>query len=281
VRFGVVMPNFGELADPSTAVRLARTAEAAGWEGFFVWDHINPFREFPVPVQDPWILLAAVAAATERMLLGPMVTPVPRRRPWVLARQTATLDALSKGRLVLGAGLGGPPETEFEAFGEDGDVRVRAEKLDEGLAILAGLWTGEPFEFEGRHFHVERTRFLPATTQQPRVPVWVGGVWPKRGPLRRAARWDGYFPLKMDERWEAVTIGETDVAEMRARLTELGNPGAEIVVSDEVTSTRPLDAGRLRRLARAGATWYLDGLGTRVLPADAIFERVGQGPPSL
>ena len=228
-------------------------------------------------------LLAAVAQATERIKLGTAVTPVPRRRPWVLARQTATLDCLSGGRLMLGVGLGEPGETEFTAFGEEADIRVRAQKLDEGLAILAGLWTGEPFEFEGRHYHVARTRFLPTPIQRPRIPVWVAGKWPNDGPLRRAAAWDGYFPIKPGPDFgEEVPMTADEIREIRSRLEQLrdGRP-ADIVVAEEVMDPSPRDAGRLRAFAAAGVTWYMEGLGTRYLSFEAIIERVRQGPPRL
>ena len=149
MRFAINVPNFGTYSDPRTAADLAREAEDAGWDGFFVWDHILGAREWQVPIADPWVLLSAVAMRTERIRLGPMVTPIPRRRPWKLARETVTLDHLSRGRLVLGVGLGFPPDAEFEQFGEDGDPRVRAAKLDEGLAVLTGLWSGQPFRLRG------------------------------------------------------------------------------------------------------------------------------------
>ncbi|MGA3057119.1 MAG: LLM class flavin-dependent oxidoreductase [Candidatus Limnocylindrales bacterium] len=283
MRFALDMPNFAEFADPATIVALARDAEAAGWHGFFVWDHINIFGAEPVPVADPWILLAAVAQATERIAIGTMVTPVPRRRPWVLARQTATLDRLSGGRLILGVGLGVPAETEFTAFGEEADIRARAEKLDEGLAILAGLWSGEPFEFEGRHYHVARTRFLPTPIQRPRIPVWVAGTWPKEGPLRRAAAWDGYFPLKLGpDGGEEGSMTDDELSQARTRLEKLrdGRP-ADIVVVEEVVDPSPRDVSRLRAFAAAGVTWYMDGLGTRYLTLQALFDRVRRGPPRM
>jgi alkanesulfonate monooxygenase SsuD/methylene tetrahydromethanopterin reductase-like flavin-dependent oxidoreductase (luciferase family) len=277
------MPNFAEFADPATIVALARDAEAAGWDGFFVWDHINIFGAEPVPVADPWILLAAAAQVTERIAIGTMVTPVPRRRPWVLARQTATLDCLSGGRLILGVGLGLPAETEYAAFGEEADIRVRAEKLDEGLAILAGLWSGEPFEFEGRHYHVARTRFLPTPVRRPRIPVWVAGTWPKEGPLRRAAAWDGYFPLKLgSDGSEESPMTDDEIVQARTRLEKLrdGRP-TDIVVVEEVVDPSPRDVSRLRAFAAAGVTWYMEGLGTRYLTLEAIFERVRLGPPRM
>jgi alkanesulfonate monooxygenase SsuD/methylene tetrahydromethanopterin reductase-like flavin-dependent oxidoreductase (luciferase family) len=283
MRFGLNMPNFGEFADPATVVDLARDAEKAGWEGFFLWDHINPFGEWEVPLADPWVLLAAVAQATTRMRLGTLVTPVPRRRPWVLARQTATLDHLSNGRLTLGVGLGVPAASEFGAFGEETDIKIRAEKLDEGLAILAGLWTGEPFEFQGRHFDVERTRFQPAPVQRPRIPVWVAAVWGKEGPLRRAARFEGVFPLKMDpDGGEGEPIEPEEYAELRRRLEKMrdGRP-IEIVMTEEVTDNEPRDPARLRSFADAGVTWYMEGLGTRHVTLEDLVARVRKGPPRL
>jgi alkanesulfonate monooxygenase SsuD/methylene tetrahydromethanopterin reductase-like flavin-dependent oxidoreductase (luciferase family) len=256
MRFALDMPNFAEFANPATIVALAEDAEAAGWDGFFIWDHINPFGEMPVPMADPWVLLAAVAQATERIKLGTAVTPVPRRRPWVLARQTATLDCLSGGRLMLGVGLGEPGETEFTAFGEEADIRVRAQKLDEGLAT---------------------------PIQRPRIPVWVAGKWPNDGPLRRAAAWDGYFPIKPGPDFgEEVPMTADEIREIRSRLEQLrdGRP-ADIVVAEEVMDPSPRDAGRLRAFAAAGVTWYMEGLGTRYLSFEAIIERVRQGPPRL
>jgi alkanesulfonate monooxygenase SsuD/methylene tetrahydromethanopterin reductase-like flavin-dependent oxidoreductase (luciferase family) len=283
VRFGLNMPNFAEFADPATIVGLARDAEAAGWDGFFVWDHINLFGEEPVPLADPWILLAAVAQVTHKIAIGTMVTPVPRRRPWVLARQTATLDRLSGGRLILGVGLGLPADTEFEAFGEDPDIRVRAQKLDEGLAILAGLWSGETFEFRGRHFQVRRTRFLPTPIQQPRIPVWVAGTWNKEGPLRRAAAWDGYFPLKMGpDGDDGEPITPDEIATVRTRLEPMRDGRSiDLVVVEEIVDANPTDLDRLRAFDAAGATWYMLGLSTRRLDLAALVDRVRQGPPQL
>ncbi len=282
MRFGLNMPNFGDFADPGTVVGLARDAEAAGWDGFFVWDHINLFREMPVPVADPWVLLTAVAQATSRILFGPMVTPLPRRRPWVLARQTATLDHLSRGRLILGAGLGVPPETEFLAFGEEPDLRVRAEKLDEGLEILCGLWSGEPFEFKGRHYTVERTRFVPQPVQQPRIPIWIAGVLGKAGPLARAARYDGYFPMKLDPSGEGLPISVEEFAAARRKLEEgPGGRAMDLVMSDSLDNREARDVERLRRYAEAGVTWHHAFVDTRERSLDDLRPFIRQGPPRL
>ena len=196
IRFGLYLPNFGLAIEPRFVAELAGEAEAAGWDGLFLWDHIHSSSKSakPAPMVDPWVSLAAAAMVTERIRLGTTVTPVARRRPWKLARETASLDHLSQGRLTLSVGLGYPPETEFENFGELSAAGLRAQKLDEGLAILAGLWSGKPFSFSGKYYRLKKALFLPASFQKPRIPVWVGGVWPNPGPFIRAARWDGSFP---------------------------------------------------------------------------------------
>jgi alkanesulfonate monooxygenase SsuD/methylene tetrahydromethanopterin reductase-like flavin-dependent oxidoreductase (luciferase family) len=209
--YALGLPNVREYADPRVLVELAAEAEEAGWDGVFVWDHIAREEDPSVPATDPWIAVAGMAVRTQRVRLGIMVTPLARRRPWKVAREAVALDALSGGRFTLGVGLGGGPLAEFAAFGEDADPRVRAERLDEGLTILDGLWTGEPFSFEGTHHHVSGAHFLPRSVQRPRVPLWVAGRWPNRRPFRRAARWDGVFPL-----FEGVGAGEMPMPEMLA-----------------------------------------------------------------
>ena len=146
-------------------------------------------------VSDPWIALAAMAVATSRILLGPIVTPLYRRHPWKLARETVTLDHLSGGRVVLGVGLGDDVFGEIRTFDGPMDPRTRAEMMDEGLAVLLGLWSGEKFSFEGKHFTVRDAQFLPVPLQEPRIPIWVAGTWPRKPPFRRAARFDGIFPI--------------------------------------------------------------------------------------
>src|SRR5258706_9522014 len=155
MRFGLLVQMTGVLGYPQPLARLARAAEAAGWDGFFIWDVFGGDSAVPAPVVDPWIALAAIAATTERICFGTMVTPLPRRRPWKLAREAASLDHLSGGRLILGVGVGHQP-SEFSRFGEEADARVRGRMLDEALEVLTGLWSGEPFSFSGEHYQVER-----------------------------------------------------------------------------------------------------------------------------
>ena len=198
MRFGVDIPNIGgfgsqgnDFGDPHFVAELAHEAEEAGWDGFFIWDHMG--ADWPVALADPWVLLAAVALRTTSIKLGPMITALPRRRPWKLARETMTLEHLSRGRIILGVGIGGG--AEYTSFHESGDDRRHGEMLDEGLTVLQGLWSGEPFSYEGSHYQVTNARFLPKPVQ-PHIPIWVGGNWPNKKPFRRAAKWDGVFPLE-------------------------------------------------------------------------------------
>jgi alkanesulfonate monooxygenase SsuD/methylene tetrahydromethanopterin reductase-like flavin-dependent oxidoreductase (luciferase family) len=184
----IFIPLFGQLAEPRLAVDLAVEAEAAGWDGVFVWDHLL-YREPVECIADPWTVMAAMAVATERVALGPMVTPVPRRRPQVLARQATTLDHLSDGRLIFGAGVGGDPGGELTHFGEELDAKARALLLDRGLDVLDRWWRGE---------QVGGARLLPTPVQRPRIPIWVASRYPNKAPVRRAARWDGWFPIGLE-----------------------------------------------------------------------------------
>jgi alkanesulfonate monooxygenase SsuD/methylene tetrahydromethanopterin reductase-like flavin-dependent oxidoreductase (luciferase family) len=238
-RRGIFVAPFDELADPNTLAELAESAEGHGWDGFFVWDHVR-YRAPVRAVADPWVALAAVAAATDRIRLGPLVTPLARRRVQKLARETVTLDHLSRGRLVLGVGLGSDRNGEFEPFGEVVDRRERARLLDEGLARLASYWEGE---------------FEPTPVQSPRIPVWVAARWPNRRPLRRAARWDGLFPIDLPGP-EALAELAAAVFDLRA---EVGNDHAFDLIVDLPVDTDPAP------WEAAGATWILTefGVGAR------------------
>jgi alkanesulfonate monooxygenase SsuD/methylene tetrahydromethanopterin reductase-like flavin-dependent oxidoreductase (luciferase family) len=187
MRYAVNVPNFEDYGDARTVAGLAADAEAAGWDGFFVWDHLAFVKAWRLRIADPWVLLTAVALATERLRLGPMVTPLPRRRPWKLARETVTLDRLSGGRLVLGVGLGEPPEDEFGSFGEPADPVVRAAMLDEGLEVLTRLWSGETVSFSGRHYRVLPADPAAAAPHSPLGGRRLAAPWATAAgrPLRR------------------------------------------------------------------------------------------------
>jgi alkanesulfonate monooxygenase SsuD/methylene tetrahydromethanopterin reductase-like flavin-dependent oxidoreductase (luciferase family) len=249
MRFGLSLPNMGEARD---LVRLASAAEVSGWDGVFLWDHLHLSRALRLDVVDPWVTLGAMALATERVRLGTLVTPLARRRPWKVAKEVVTLDHLSNGRAVVGVGLGEPPDDDFAAFGDPADPRERAARLDDGLDVLAGLMTGEPFVHEGPRFRVDAS-FLPVPRQSPRPPIWVAGILPHRKPFARAARWDGVVPLSGEEQ----LMTPDDVAEVLA-LTRRGD-GFDVVVA-------PRPGIAPSEFADAGATWltasappWLDG----------------------
>jgi alkanesulfonate monooxygenase SsuD/methylene tetrahydromethanopterin reductase-like flavin-dependent oxidoreductase (luciferase family) len=282
MRYAVNVPNFEDYSDVRTVAALAADAEAAGWDGFFVWDHLAFVKAWKLRIADPWMLLCGVALATERLRLGPMVTPLARRRPWKLARETVTLDRLSGGRLVLGVGLGEPPEDEYGSFGEPTDPVVRAAMLDEGLEVLTRLWSGETVSFSGRHYRVDHVAFQPTPVQRPRIPIWVAGAWPRRGPLRRAARFEGSCPLKVGDSGELVVLDPGDVRELRAVVDRhRADPAAPFDVL--LGGSTPEDPGAARAmlepLAEAGMTWWQECVDPRQTDLAAFRRRVRQGPP--
>jgi alkanesulfonate monooxygenase SsuD/methylene tetrahydromethanopterin reductase-like flavin-dependent oxidoreductase (luciferase family) len=245
---GIFVAPFDELVEPAVLAELARSAERQGWDGFFIWDHIKhlpPVRA----VADPWVALAAIACATERLRIGPLVTPLSRRRVHKLARETVTLDHLSAGRLTLGVGLGSERTGELEEFGEVVDPRERAELLDDGLERLSAYWAGG---------------FEPAPIQEPRIPIWVAARWPKRRPLKRAARWDGFFPIELP--------GPDALRELTREIGALrgGTSDYDVVVDvDRGDAIEPWEA--------AGATWVLTGFESSPRMT-AVRETIEAGP---
>ena len=257
MKFGVNIPPFDAFADVQVLIELAQEAEAAGWDAFFIWDHIL-FDDLWHPMADPWIALAAIAAKTKTMRIGTMVTPLARRRPWKLARETVSLDRLSNGRFTLGVGLGDPATWEYGFFGEETDAKVRAEMLDEGLEILAGLWSGEPFGFSGKHHQLQEMRFLP-TPHQSRIPVWVAGYWPRKRPFRRAARWDGICPGKV----EGGALTPDDWREIMTYIDEhRTTDGPFDFVHSGVTSGAKVaeDKARVGEYTKVGVNWWIEGI---------------------
>jgi alkanesulfonate monooxygenase SsuD/methylene tetrahydromethanopterin reductase-like flavin-dependent oxidoreductase (luciferase family) len=254
------------------------TAERAGWDGFFVWDHIVVHDG--AVIGDPWVILSAMAQATKHITVGPMVTPLPRRRPWVVARQAVSLDHLSGGRVVLGVGLGFPPDAEFGTFGEPTDLRTRAEMLDESLAIITGMWSGEPFSFQGRHYRVGPGTFLPRPVQRPRIPIWVAATWPNLAPTHRAAQYEGIYPLA-DDRGSPGLIGPEGIAEVVAEISRRRDDLAGFDVSALVVITGDADHDRaaLAAFGDAGVTWAHIGEALEGETIAAVTEWIEAGPP--
>jgi alkanesulfonate monooxygenase SsuD/methylene tetrahydromethanopterin reductase-like flavin-dependent oxidoreductase (luciferase family) len=255
--------------DPRTAAELAAEAEAAGWDGAFYWDAI---AIADMEIYDPWVVMAAMAMRTERVTLGAVVSPLSRRRPWKVAREAMTLDRLSNGRLVLPVGLGALEDAAFGNVGEATDARTRAELLDETLAILEGLWSGEPFGFEGQHYRFEPMTFRPTPVQRPRIPIWVIGAWGKERSVARALRYDGILPQTTDP------ADIRAVAERAAR--ERPSRPIEIVVEGTTPEDPAEAAAAIAPLAEAGATWWLESDWTNAT-VETLRRRILAGPPAI
>jgi alkanesulfonate monooxygenase SsuD/methylene tetrahydromethanopterin reductase-like flavin-dependent oxidoreductase (luciferase family) len=252
MRFALHVPNF---AEPGEMVEMGMVAEASGWDGFLLWDHLFAGPDFPVPMADPWVVLGGLAARTNRIRLGTAVTPLARRRPQKIARESVTVDQLSGGRMLLGVGLGNPPDDEYGAFGESTDLRVIAARLDEALEVITGLWSGQPFDYNGEHFTVRGTQFLPAPLQQPRIPIWVACQVPNRAPLARAARWDGVILAAMTDEAGVELPGAEELAEAVAEIDGLrgGLDHFDVAV---VTPGMPARE-TIQMFQASGVTWVL------------------------
>ncbi len=274
MKYGFVFPG----GDARTAADCAYEAEQAGWDGFFVWE--------PVWGVDAWVSLTAAAMRTERIRLGTMITPVSRMRPWKLASETATLDNLSGGRVILSVGLGAI-DTGFEQFGEVTDRKIRAELLDEGLEILTGLWRGQPFAYSGKHYHVREAKFNvpPPPMQQPRIPIWVVGAWPRPKSMLRALKYDGLLPAIMDADGK-VRMGPPSVDELRQiqayiAANRTASTPFDIVQEGQTPGDdhhRALDI--IQAWADAGVTWWIEASWTAT-NLDQVLTRIRQGPPTV
>lgn len=286
MRYAISTPCFGAGVDAALLAEWAAAAERAGWDGFFLWDHLFAFAPGPIDVVDPWIALTAAACATTTIRLGTHVTPLPRRRPLVVARQTVTLDRLSGGRLVLGVGTGAAP-FEWDYCGEESNHRVRGAMLDEHLDLLTRLWTGEPVRHEGTHYRVAGPGWsgicYPPPVQRPRIPVWVGGTWPGRRPFARAARWDGVLPMRADGTWE---VADTAAVTERIRSLRTADSAYDIAVPGESDPSDRTRWDAFTEHADAGATWWVEAVHPwrygwsegSAWPVAAVRERIDAGP---
>jgi alkanesulfonate monooxygenase SsuD/methylene tetrahydromethanopterin reductase-like flavin-dependent oxidoreductase (luciferase family) len=295
VQYAVSLPPFGDFWHPRTLAGLARDAEAAGWDAFFIWDHI---LLWPTPLSDPWISMAAIALATERVKIGPMVTPMPRRRPVKLAREILSLDHLSNGRLIFGAGSGVGP-WEYEYLGDEASPKTRAAMLDEALDLLTTLWSGEPQVHHGRFYEFRGdlgpgkpeeapAPLLPPPAQSPRPPIWLAGTWPLKKPFRRAAQWDGVLPLKAGTDFAGYLTPE-DTHAIAAFIAAERTRVDPFALAISGHSSDPSDSGVALAQAQAGATWWIEDISPWPFgwqwegpwPFDAMSERIRSGPPRV
>jgi alkanesulfonate monooxygenase SsuD/methylene tetrahydromethanopterin reductase-like flavin-dependent oxidoreductase (luciferase family) len=274
MRYGFVLPY----GDARTVADYAAAAEGAGWDGFFVWE--------PVWGIDAWVALTAAAMQTSSIRLGTMLSPISRMRPWKLASEAATLDNLSHGRIILTVGLGAT-QSGFAEFGEETDRKIRAELLDEGLAIITGLWKGQPFSYSGKHYQVQEFDHFPppSPVQQPRIPIWVVGAWPRPKSLARALQYDGILPTKQDEQGEWTALTPDDVRAIRSYIAERRPDATEfdIIIEGETPGDDPARAtDMVRPWIEAGATWWIEGLWDALDQPEQrhrVLPRIRQGPP--
>jgi hypothetical protein len=289
-----VAPTIHEYSDPQNLVDLAILTETAGWDGFFICDHLLLDPDGMLPLADPSIVLGAVATVTNKIIIGAMVTPVSRRRPWKLAKEFATLDQLSNGRLRIGVGLGGL-EQEFSNFGEDPDMKILAKKTDEGLAIMEQLHRGEAVNFDGEIYQIEGARLLPRPIQRPRIPVWVAAMLPAKPGQRRAARWDGIMPQVMPVMVnESQDISSLDmrvimepsaeqireVLEFTSPLRNTDDPFDVVVSAISYGLDKEAARKKLQSFKDAGTTWWLEWLECGKPDSLAeVREQIMAGPP--
>ncbi len=286
MKFGIDVPIFGPYGDARVLIDLAQEAEKAGWDGFFIWDQITGFGADNVV--DTQVALTAIAMSTERVRLGVLITPLARRRPAKYAREALSIDHLSNGRLICGVGVGNSKE-EFADLGDGEDAKTRAEMVEEALQVITGLWKEQPFSFEGKHYHIENANFLPKPIQQPRIPIWMGGTWPRTAPMRRAAQWDGVFPL-----WSEQSPGKMMPPEEFVKLIAFIKENRQSDLPFDVIHGGHSDAANaaevVRPYAEAGITWWLESIdpwsfggdtAAETWPVEAMRARIIAGPPKL
>ncbi len=287
MQYGIVLPTMGQGGDARTIADLAHDAEEAGWDGVFIWDCMSIKREDPADdaTYDPWIVLAAIAMRTERVRFGTMVTPLSRRRPWKVARETVTLDHLSNGRMILPVGLGTLDDGGFSKVGEVTDRKQRAQLLDESLAILTGLWSGQPFSYDGEHYHLQEMTFMPPPMQSPGIPVWVVGAWPRMKSMRRTLRYDGIIPALMKDDGSFDNMTPADIQSLKSYVAEerTAQTPFDIVFEGETPGDdREQAISIVRPYIEAGITWWLESVWSTPETQGGVAgmrKRIQQGPP--
>lgn len=278
MKYAIDIAPLGELADPAAIVRLAVAAEQADWDGLSIWDSTGASMGVAAP--DPFVALAAVATATSRLRLIASVIALPRRRPQLIAQSAATLDRLSNGRLTLGLGSGGDPG-DFEPFGETYERAPRVAMLDEGLPLIDALLRGDKIDHVGPIYTVRGTGMGPACVQQPRPPIWLGGMRP--GALRRAAQWDGWICIAVADDGSGMNLDPAGLAERVGRIgrarSELGRTAEPFEVA-VFGYSEPDQPGLVPSYGNAGATWWLESLSLMRGSLAELQARVERGAPA-
>jgi alkanesulfonate monooxygenase SsuD/methylene tetrahydromethanopterin reductase-like flavin-dependent oxidoreductase (luciferase family) len=282
MKFGLDVPITGEYANINKLIELAQDAESAGWDGFFLWDTLWDSTSSNKATADPIVALSALALKTKKLRLGLMLTPIVRRRPWKFAKEMVSLDHLSKGRLIVGLGLGFN-KTELTKFNEDDNLKIRGEKFDEALEILIGLWKGEKYSFNGKYYQVNDVQISPKPYQNPRIPIWLGGFWPNRKPFRRAAKFEGMYPGIINPESnsnEDVTTIEDFKKMIEYLKKHRKNMDNFDIMHYGLTPSDPIEAGKIvKEWKDAGTTWWAESNDRDTFEEHKV--RIVSGPPKI
>jgi alkanesulfonate monooxygenase SsuD/methylene tetrahydromethanopterin reductase-like flavin-dependent oxidoreductase (luciferase family) len=282
MKFGLDIPITGEYADINKLIDLALDAEKAGWDGFFLWDTLWDSTSPNKDTADPIVALSALALKTKKLRLGLMLTPIVRRRPWKFAKEMVSIDHLSKGRLIVGLGLGFN-NNELSNFNEETDPKIRGEKLDEAIEILIGLWKGDEFNFKGKYYRITNVQLKPTPYQKPRIPIWVGGFWPSKKPFRRAAQLDGMYPgvINPDPNSKEDIMTIENFKEIFYYLkTHRQTMDSFDIMHYGFTPNDPYEAGKIvNEWKKAGLTWWAESNDRKTL--NEHRERIISGPPKV
>ncbi|MBD3339857.1 MAG: LLM class flavin-dependent oxidoreductase [Candidatus Lokiarchaeota archaeon] len=267
-----------DIAHEAEIAGIAHEAEIAGWDGFFLWDHLMIRKN--TPFCDPWISLAAIAMKTSKIKIGTMVTPLPRRRPWQLAREIVSLDHLSNGRVILGVGIGDPP-SEFSTFGDEKNAFIRGKMLDEGLEILRGLWSGSPFKYEGEYFKIRKVKFLPKPVNN-HIPIWIAGLWPNKKPFLRASKYDGVCPNSV--RYPDI-LSPKELKEAMSYIKQNRNKtnNYDVYFAGDTPEDKYQASKVVEKYKEAGATWWSENINYIRFDNSPkkMLERIRKGPPKI
>ncbi|MFX0029642.1 MAG: LLM class flavin-dependent oxidoreductase [Candidatus Hermodarchaeota archaeon] len=279
MKYAIYIPNFGSYYNPIDIANIAFEAERSGWDGFFIWDHLIFSESVDIPFLDPWIALTAIAMKTDKIKIGTLITPIPRRRPWKLARECVSLDHLSNGRLILGVGLGAP-KYDFTCFGETFDPFIRAKKLDEGLVILKGLWSGENFTYKGEYYQIKNAKFLP-TPVNGTIPIWVAGMWPNKNPFLRSAKYEGVFPININYTQQLTSNDVEDILNFMSKHYKISS-NFDVIISGDTPGNSSEAIEIIKPYKKAGVTWWCENINLLRFKnsLDDMIERVRQGPPN-
>ena len=280
MKFAIYSHIYHPYSNPSLLADLAEEAEQAGWDGYFLWD-VLPSNGSAVTV-DPWIALAAMAVKTKSIILGPMITPLARRRPWKVALEALSLDHLSNGRLILGVGLGAT--SNYETWGEGSSPKILAQKLDESLEIITKLWSGETISHDGAHYKIHLAQYSKRPIQHPRIPIWVAGYWPNKAPMRRASAWDGAFPFKGDMQNYNEMLSPAQVKDIIAYISLHRNISSpiEIAHAGVLTGERtPEQVNLIKEYADAGIDWWMEHIYPDRFTLEEVRQWIRKGPPEI